>query len=154
MKKKLLFVLIGLFIIGYSQSTSAQTKTEKTSPKSNCYQVYKDAFAKRGSETISDNMYRNVMIVFFRKDNSVSCIRGKVRVEGGYITSIFYYYSDGSSVLYDKPFANTDNKPPSVHNGISEEIINADHEHLRIVFVDKLKPKKKQLEQMTIPDNL
>lgn len=148
MKKLLFFALFALCFIGSSQ---AQTQTTQSK---NCYQVYKDAFSERGSYPITDNMYRNVMIVFFRKNGNVDCVRGKVRVEGGYITSIFYYYNDGTSILYEKPFANTENEPPSIHNGISDEIINADREHLRIVFVDKLKPKPKQLEQMPIPDNL
>lgn len=153
MKKTLFLALISIFIFS-TNSVLAQKEDNASQPQKNCYEVYKKAFAERGSYTISDNMYRNVMIVFFRKDKSVDCIRGKVRVEGGYITSIFYFYNDGSSILYEKPFANADNNPPAIHNGISDEIINADHEHLRIVFVDQLKPKPKTFEQMPIPNNL
>ena len=119
----------------------------------NCFEKLEKAFDKRGAYTVSDNIHRNVIISFFEGDD-VYCIKAKVRVENGYITSIFYYYEDGTSELYDKKFTNVKNEPPRIDNGISEMITNADGERFRVVFIEKLKPKQKKLKRVTIPDDL
>ncbi len=119
----------------------------------NCYKRLESAFEKRGAYTVSDNIHRNVIISFFEGDE-VYCIQAKVRVEDGYITSIFYYYEDGTSELYDKKFTNTKNEPPRIENGISEMIVNAEGERFKVVFIEKLKPKQKKLKRVSIPDDL
>lgn len=148
MRKVLLLMMASALILGTGNSFAQNNKKEL-----NCFEKYEQAFKERGSYTISDNIYRNVMISFFDGDD-VYCIRGKVRVEGGYITSIFYYYDDNTEELYEKKFTTQSGEPPAIKNGISDLIINADREKLRIVFIDKLKPKKKQLQQIEIPDDL
>lgn len=149
MKKTLLLAITSIFLFS-ANSTFAQDEESKDL---NCFERYEEAFKERGSYTISDNIYRNVMISFFEGDE-VFCVRGKVRVENGYISTIFYYYDDNTEELYGKKFHNLKSEPPSIKNGISEMIVNADREKLKVVFVDKLKPKRKKLQQMTIPDNL
>jgi len=144
MRKILLLTFVGIFVLGTNLSL-AQEK--------NCFQVYEDAFKERGAFTVSDNIYRNVMISFFEGEE-VFCVRGKVRVENGYVTSIFYYYDDNTEELYDKRFHNLKGEPPAISNGISEMIVNADRERFRIVFIDNLKPKRKQLQRMDIPSDL
>ena len=119
----------------------------------NCYEKLEKAFKKRGAYTVSDNIHRNVIISFF-EDDDVYCIKAKVRVENGYITSIFYYYEDGTSELYEKKFTNVKNEPPRIDNGISEMITNADGERFKVVFIEKLKPKQKKLKRVSIPDDL
>lgn len=121
--------------------------------QTNCFEKLEKAFQKRGAYTVSDNIHRNVIISFFEGDE-VYCIKAKVRVENGYITSIFYYYEDGTSELYEKKFTNTKNEPPRINNGISELITNADGERFKVVFIEKLKPKQKKLKRVTIPDDL
>lgn len=144
MKRILLFVLLGLFLFT-GKSVVAQDD--------NCFEVYENAFKERGAYTISDNIYRNVMLSFFEGDE-VYCVRAKVRVENGFITAIFYYYDDNTEELYEKKFNTLDGKSPRIINGISEMIVNADREKFKVVFIDKLKPKKKQLQKMIIPDDL
>src|SRR5690554_7280016 len=147
MRKNLQF-MFAVFFMFVASNAFAQTKKDL-----NCFEIYEKAFKERGSFQISDNMYRNVMLSFFEGDE-VYCVRGKVRVENGYISSIFYYYDDNTEELYDKKFHNLKNEPPTVTNGISEMIINADRERFRVVFIDELKPKRKALQQMKIPDDL
>lgn len=132
-------MILGSFAIGQEQM--------------NCFEKLEKAFEKRGAYTVSDNIHRNVIISFFEGDE-VYCIKAKVRVENGYITSIFYYYEDGTSELYEKKFTNTKNEPPRINNGISEMITNADGERFKVVFIEKLKPKQKKLKRVTIPDDL
>lgn len=149
MMRKLLLITMTTFLFLGANFSLAQNKPKEL----DCFQRYEKAFKERGSYTISDNIYRNVMISFFEGDE-VYCVRGKVRVENGYVTAIFYYYDDNTEELYDKKFHNLNNEPPTISNGISEMIINSDREKLRIVFIDKLKPKRKELQQMSIPDDL
>lgn len=134
-------------------NTIAQEKQKEEEKELNCFEKYEEAFKERGSYTISDNIYRNVMISFF-EGTEVYCVRGKVRVENGYVSAIFYYYDDNTEELYDKKFHNMNNEPPSIANGMSEMIINADREKLKVVFIDKLKPKRKALQKMSIPDDI
>ncbi|MDX1652686.1 MAG: hypothetical protein R3277_09345 [Brumimicrobium sp.] len=142
MKKILLLSLISLFTLSFS-----------IAQEENCFKKLENAFKERGAYTVSDDIHRNVIISFFEEDE-VYCVKGKVRVENGRITSIFYYYDDNTSELYDKKFHNGNNQAPAITNGISEMIVNADGEKLKVIFIEKLKPKKKNLKQATLPDDL
>jgi hypothetical protein len=119
----------------------------------NCYERLENAFLERGAYTVSDDIHRNVIISFF-EDDEVYCVKAKVRVENGFITSIFYYFDDNTSELYDKKFFNDKKQQPTIENGISEMITNAEGENLKVIFIEKLKPKKKNLKRVTIPDDL
>ena len=118
-----------------------------------CFDRLQKAFEKRGSYAVADDMHRNVILSFFTPDGQ-ECLSGKVRVENGYITSIFIQYRDGDFFLLEKKFYNQQKNPPKVTNGISEMIVNADRENFRVVFIDRLKPKKKSLQRMEVPDDL
>ena len=119
----------------------------------NCYEKLENAFLERGAYTVSDDIHRNVIISFFEEDE-VYCVKAKVRVENGFITSIFYYFDDNTSELYDKKFFNDKKQQPIIENGISEMITNVDGENFKVIFIEKLKPKKKNLKRITIPDDL
>lgn len=119
----------------------------------NCYEKLENAFLERGAYTVSDDIHRNVIISFFEEDE-VFCVKAKVRVENGFITSIFYYFDDNTSELYDNKFYNDKKQQPTIENGISEMITNADGEKFKVIFIEKLKPKKKNLKRVEIPDDL
>lgn len=142
MKKFVLFVFASVISIS---SLFAQNE--------NCYEKLENAFLERGAYTVSDDIHRNVIISFFEEDE-VYCVKAKVRVENGFITSIFYYYDDNTSELYDNKFYNDKKQQPTIENGISEMITNADGEQFKVVFIEKLKPKKKNLKRVEIPDDL
>lgn len=127
--------------------------TSLIAQKENCYEKLENAFIERGAYTVSDDIHRNVIISFFEEDE-VYCVKAKVRVENGFITSIFYYFDDNTSELYDKKFFNENKQQPTIENGISEMITNADDENFRVIFIEKLKPKKKNMKRVTIPDDL
>src|SRR5690554_5141974 len=152
MRKSILLV-VSIFLLLGSGNAIGQKDNKGEEKELNCFEKYQEAFADRGSYAISDNIYRNVMISFFEGED-VFCVRGKVRVENGYVSAIFYYYDDNTEELYDKKFHNMYNEPPTISNGISEMIINADREKFKVVFIDKLKPKRKKLQRMSIPDDL
>lgn len=141
-KVNLLLILAGICM---SNVLSAQTD--------NCFKKFEDAFAKRGSYTVADEMHMNVIICYFEKV-AVSCVSGKVRVENGMITNVWLQYDDNSYDMMDKKFYNEKKLNPTITNGISEMINTADGEKFRIVFIEKLKPKSKTLKEVTIPDDL
>lgn len=118
-----------------------------------CYKKLEDAFAKRGSYTVADEMHKNVIICFFRADGT-ECLSGKARVENGTIVDIFLMYEDGVYELYEKKFTNAKKTAPTVTNGISELIITVDGEKMKVVFIDKLKPKQKNYKQANLPTDL
>lgn len=140
--KKALLVLFGLFITTgiFAQSQDCFTRLQK-------------AFEERGSYTIADDMHRNVIISFFEPSGTV-CLTGKVRVENGFIESVFIQYEDGDYHLYEHKFTNQKKTSPVINNGISEMIYSTSGEKFRIVFIEKLKPKKREYKQATIPDDL
>jgi hypothetical protein len=139
--KNILLVALTLFV---GATTYAQD---------DCFKRLEEAFAKRGSYTVADDMHKNVIISFFTADGT-ECITGKARVENGTVVSIFLYYEDGTTYLYEKKFYNAKKLSPTITNGISEMIYTVDGEKFRIVFIDKLKPKQKTFKQANLPTDL
>ena len=124
-------LLLSLLFIG--QLFIAQSQTD-------CFLKLEKAFTTRGANPVPDAMHKNVVICFFNKER-MGCFSGKVRVEGGKITSVFLQYSDESYELYNDPFVNSSKKAPSIKNGISEMIYSSKGEQFKVVFMDQLKPK-------------
>ena len=142
MKKSLLLGLSLLFALGV------------VAQDDNCFKKLEDAFTKRGSYTISDEVHKNVIISFFDASGEVTCLTGKARVENGVLVSIFLQYEDGLYEYYDKKFANAKKLAPTITNGISEMAIASDGERFRVVFIEKIKPKAKSFKSAEIPSDL
>lgn len=114
-----------------------------TFAQTGCYAEWKAAFDERGSYAIGDEVHRNVYIAFVEEGESY-CVAGKARVEYGKIVSIWLMFEDGTYDLMEADKFSTKAKTsPGIVNGISEEIITKEGEKLYIIFVDKIKPKKK-----------
>lgn len=142
MKKILLLGLTILMTFG----ASAQSQ--------DCFKKLEDAFTKRGSYTVADDMHKNVIISFFEGEGT-SCVTGKVRVENGVIVSVFLQYRDDTYELFmDKDIYTAKKQAPLIQNGISEMIITPKNEKFRVVFIDKLKPKAKAYKSAELPDDL
>lgn len=142
MKKGLLF--LSSVILSFALSAQATD---------DCYKKLEEAFMKRGAYTVADNIHSNVIISFFDKDGT-TCVSGKVRVENGQIISIFLQYDDNTYELMETKFYNEKKSFPTITNGISEMIYTADGQKLKVVFIEKLKPKQKNVKTVTIPDDL
>lgn len=119
----------------------------------NCYTALENAFNKRGSYTISDDMHRHVILSFFNAQDT-TCVTGKVRVENGTITSIFLEYQDNTYELMERKFYNAKKQFPNITNGISELVYTAEGEKFKVIFIDKLKPKSKEYNKAVIPTDL
>lgn len=145
MKKHLLILSVLLISTSIFSQNSATT--------TDCFKKLEEAFAKRGSLSVADAIHTNVIISFF-EDGGSRCVGGKVRVENGTVTSIFLQFEDGTYELMDKKFYNAKKMAPVITNGISEMITTVDGEKLRVVFIDKLKPKKQTYKEINLPDDL
>ena len=119
-----------------------------------CYTRLENAFKERGSLSVSDDIHSNVIICFF-EENETRCVGGKVRVDNGTITSIFLQFEDDTYDMMTEKFYSTARRmPPSISNGISEMIQTARGEKFKVVFIKKLKPKKKAFKEINLPDDL
>jgi hypothetical protein len=118
-----------------------------------CFDKLEKAFNKRGAYSVADDMHRNVILSFFTPDGQ-ECLNGKVRVENGAITAIFIQYNEGDYELLDRKFANAQKLPPKINNGISEMIHVADGQKLRVIFIEKIKPKAREYKTAVIPNDL
>lgn len=140
MKKNLLFFLTFISFVTFGQDNDCFVKLQK-------------AFDARGSYSVADDMHRNVIVSFFEAGGSY-CISGKARVEDQKIVSVFLQYDDNTYELMEKKFYNAQKQPPIIVNGISEMIVNTDGEKFKIVFIDQLKPKKKEYKTVALPEDL
>ncbi|MFT4600243.1 MAG: hypothetical protein ACI857_000417 [Arenicella sp.] len=139
MKKTLLLLFFSVLVTGaYSQG---------------CLDDWKDAFEKRGAYSVSDDMHRKVYMHFADGADSY-CVSGKARVENGKVVSIFLQYEDGTYELMDQKITNSSGTPAAVVNGISELITNEDNEKFYVIFVEKLKPKKKAYKTVGGPGDM
>lgn len=89
-----------------------------------------------------DDMHRKVIISFIENGESF-CVYGKVRVENGKIVSIFTQFENGDFQLMEGKILNIKKSAPSINNGISELITNENGEKFHVLFIEKIKPKKK-----------
>ena len=107
-----------------------------------CFNEWKEVFTKRGAYTVMDDMHRKVIISFIENGESF-CVYGKVRVENGKIVSVFTQFENGDYELMEGKHVNNKKTSPSIKNGISELITNENGEKFHILFIEKIKPKKK-----------
>lgn len=145
MKKFLLVLISSLSFLGtYAQEVD-------------CFKKLEEAFKKRGSYAIADDMHRNVIISFFEMNGTTpvtSCVTGKVRVENGLITSIFLKFDENIFEPIESKWYNVKKTAPGIENGISEMIYTADGQKFKVIFIDQLKPKAKLPQKAKLPDDL
>lgn len=120
-----------------------------------CFVRLEKAFKERGSLPISNDVHQGVIISFFDEDRT-RCVEGKVRVENGTIVDIFLLFEDNTFENLNKKFYSAAKRtPPIITNGISELIQTSDgQDKFKVVFIGKLKPKKKAYKEINLPDDL
>ena len=137
--------LLALFISIPALATIAQTTAKK---ELSCYESYKKEFDERGAYNVEDGKYTGV-VVAVTTSSGTDCVSAKVQVEEGYVTTIWLQYEDNTFEYLDRKY-----KGPSkckIVNGITEALVTTDGESIYVVFVDKIRPKKKQLKKITGP---
>lgn len=137
MKKILLSLLVvTLFSVAYGQKPDEESQLS-------CYQKYATVFEKRGAYKVTDGVYDDVIITF-RKGSMADCFYGKVTVKNGNI-NIYEMYLKLEGNTFEKihrKFRYPD-QVIDVQNGMSRTMITVDDELITVLFVKKIKPKKK-----------
>ncbi len=137
MKRILPVALILMMSVGaFAQNQEEATPT--------CYQRYAKVFEKRGAHPIADGVYDDV-ILSFRRGSSADCFYGKVRVKEGLIvkSEIFLKFEDNTYEKVVRQYKHPDDNI-GVSNGISKTMVTMDDELINVMFVKKIKPKKKK----------
>jgi len=146
--KKILLSLITIFIFNISYAQKGSVKDVDQT----CYQKYAKVFEKRGAYDIEDGTYDDVIITI-RKGSMAECYYGKVVVKDTKIdpNEIYLKFEDGTFEKVDKKYRYPE-QDITIVNGMSKTMITVDDELITILFVKKIKPKKKAYVKAVDPD--
>jgi exopolysaccharide biosynthesis protein len=111
----------------------------------NCYQKYAKIFETRGAFDVEDGTYTDV-ILSFRKGSNADCFNGKVIIENKHVKKMYIKFSDNSFEEIERNWKNDVSKIQIV-NGISETFLTKEDELINVMFVKKIKPKKKEYQR-------
>ena len=150
MKMRFYSNLLVLVLLSLSYSSFAQVPAGTEEVEPNCYQKYAKLFESRGALDVEDGTYSDV-IISIRRGSNADCYNGKVEVVKGAITNMYIKFSDGTFEKIERKYKND---PPVMHivNGMSSTLITKDDESLyNVLFVKKIKPKKKEYQRAPEP---
>lgn len=133
----ILFIILTSFVQSYSQ--------ESQETDGNCYQKYAKIFESRGAFDVEDGTYTDV-ILSFRKGSSADCFNGKVIIENKHVKKMYIKFSDNTFEEIERNWKNDISKIQIV-NGISETFLTKEDELINVMFVKKIKPKKKEYQR-------
>ena len=141
MKKTLIILLVTM---GFHYSATAQDG-------SSCYQKYIKVFEVRGANQVEDGTYEDV-IISIRKGSYSDCLLGKVKVVDGLVDpqSIELTFVDGTFEKFNRSYKI--DEPINIVNGVSKTMVTNDEELVNIMFVDAIKPKKKEYKRAPEPN--
>ncbi len=143
MKKFISTLILAVLIIPAFAQTQGQTT---------CYTKYAKVFEKRGAYEVNDSIYDDVIITI-RKGSMADCFYGKVNVKNGSVDyhNMYLKFEDNTYEKLDLRFKYEAKNLPIV-NGISNVILTEDEELVNVLFVKKIKPKKKKYAKAAEPD--
>lgn len=140
-----------LFSLLLASSTMVVVAQENDDAQVTCYQKYAEIFEKRGAEEIADGTYNDVIITF-RKGSMADCFYGKVHVKGGNINpnEMFLKFEDDTYERIVRKYRFPD-QVINIINGMSQTIVTIEDELIDVLFVKKIKPKKKSYVKAVDP---
>lgn len=107
-----------------------------------CYEQYRKVFERRGANPVEDGVHENI-ILSVRTGEVAECYVARVVVQQSVIVEVSLYFEDGT---YDKvDYIFKDKSTWSIQNGMSKTKITDKDQYINILFVNKVKPKKKNL---------
>jgi hypothetical protein len=145
MKNLLLSIFVlSLFGTTYGQKPQGEVQT--------CYQKYAAVFEKRGANEIENGTHDDVIITF-RKGSMADCFYGKVKVVGGNISiyEMFLKIEDDTFEKIHRQFRYPE-QAIEVKNGMSRTMVTIEDELITVLFIKKIKPKKKSYLKAPEPD--
>jgi hypothetical protein len=144
MKRTLTLLLL---VSAFSFVSHAQEKDKDGD--SNCYIKWAQKFEERGAEEVEDGAYTDVIITF-RSGSTADCFNGKAEVKDGKVTGMYLRLEDGNYEPVTRKWK-YEIKEVTITNGISKTLITKDDVLINVLFVKKIKPKKKGYEKAPVP---
>lgn len=140
--------LISTLVLAIIATTAFSQSPE---PEATCFTKYAKVFEKRGAYDVNDSTYNDVIITI-RKGTMADCFYGKVTVKDGNIlvNSLYLRFEDDTYEKLDLKFK-YQKKPIGITNGISNIIFTEEEELINVLFVKKIKPKKKKYAKAAEP---
>jgi len=116
-----------------------------------CYQKYAKVFEVRGANEVSDGVHKNVIITI-RKGSFADCFMGTVSVKNGTVdvNSIRLSFVDNSTERFNRSYKYEE--PITIVNGMSRTMVTRDDELVNVLFIEEIKPKKKEYMRAPDPD--
>ncbi len=149
MKKSLL--AIASLIVFLSTTSFAQNEPEKEIIEANCYLKWAQRFEERGAADVEDGLYDDVILTF-RNGSNANCFYGKAEVKGGKVMAMYVRLEDGSFELVKRKWK-YEIKDVTIQNGISKTLITVDDELINVMWVKKIKAKKKGYDKAPDPSD-
>ena len=109
-----------------------------------CYTHYYEVFQERGAYKVTDGLHAQV-IVTIRNTTEINCFMGKANVKNGVVENIQLMLEDDTYEKLNVKFKN--DYPITIHNGVSRAQITVDDEIINVMFIKKIKPKKKNYKK-------
>jgi hypothetical protein len=143
---KKLFTLL-LIASAFPFASIAQEKDEST----NCYILWAQKFEDRGAFDVEDGTYTDVVITF-RSGSNADCFNGKAEVKDGKVTGMYLKLEDGNYEPVTRKWK-YEIKEVTITNGISKTLITKDDVLINVLFVKKIKPRKKGYDKAPLPSD-
>jgi len=140
--KKLYACAMTLFMVS-TLTIGQNTKKEET-----CLEAYQKEFAERGAFPVEDGTYKNV-IVSIVSGSGTECFYGKVKVENNHVTTVYLSFEDNTYEYLDRTYKGESRA--KINNGITDPLVTTAGEKIYVVFIDKIKPKKRQYKKAPKP---
>ncbi|MEO6883154.1 MAG: hypothetical protein ABI199_03915 [Bacteroidia bacterium] len=149
MKKITTLVLFSfLFCVSAFAKDVKMVAATDSSEESNCYIKWAKIFEMRGADTVGDGWHNDVIITF-RTGSSAECFDGKALVKDGAVVEMDLRLVDGTYEQVKKKLRY--NYPLTVINGMSKTTITVNDELINVLFIKKIKAKKKPYAEAPEP---
>lgn len=136
MKKLYALLFVSMFV------TSAFAQMD------NCYENYKKVFENRGAYPVEDGTHNNV-IFSSQSKGATECYLCTAKVMNGEVVEIAIHFEDDTKEIVMFEFK--DKLPWTIHDGISRSRVTTKDEKIHVMFIDKIKPKKKEYKKAPLP---
>ncbi len=145
-------ILAALLITGMGWTGMRAQDSGTKAPETNCYLKWAQKFEDRGANDVEDGTYTDVIITF-RNGSAANCYNGKAEVKNNIVLAMYIKLEDGSYEQVKRKWK-YDVKDVTIQNGISKTLITIDDELINVLFIKKIKPKKKGYEKAPDPSDL
>ncbi len=114
-----------------------------------CYDQWRKVFENRGADPVNDGIHDNI-VVTIRTGDVAECVTARAIVKGGVVIEIAYYFDDNTFEKVEYEWESPGEW--SIHNGMSRTKTTVDDEMINVMFINKIKPKKKKVKKAPVPN--